>query len=181
MKNFLRRNEGKLITAGATIIAAGITALLNPNLITVLIEGVSSIGIYNSVRRLEPLETGKYIGDLPNDIYGFAHVENVAYEITTAKPHWKSLKLFNQRDEHYFELQKHDNNHYLIGFIGADTFSRIGEITGSSSVAITLSPYKWGTEVKAVEILLNKIESAESRPINVNQEEIMYVLDLKEV
>ncbi len=139
----------------------------------------SSITSTASVRKLEPLETGKYIEKLPDGIYGYVSGGRIESELKYAGAYSEFMNLSSHKSENYtFEVQKRNGSYFIIGFVGDETFSRIGEANEEKSINITLSPQSWDLAKHAVEIPFNAIESIETREIDTNQEQTIYVMDL---
>lgn len=132
----------------------------------------------DKLRPLEPLETGKKIGELPNGVYFFAQSSNgIVYEVENSSDDFLSVT-----NKHYtnssFELQKIDNRYYLIGFVSDETYSRIGSVNSKNSLFSVVFPNKWGGATHPIAVPFDAIYTIHDREIDLDSNSKMNVLDV---
>ena len=130
----------------------------------------------DTFRKLEPLETGKEIGDLPNGVYFFAYAFSVSREVAT--PEEDTIKTTSKRCRDCFEIQKQDSRYYVIGFVSDEIFSRLGELSTGKSAYGILSPYSWGGAAHPIGIPFDSIYTIAPRTINLDEKTDMDILDI---
>jgi hypothetical protein len=127
------------------------------------------------LRSLETLETGKTIGQLPNNVYFFASSLSIKFEIKDPKIDFLNA---SSKDTHYnFELQKIENRYYLIGYISDEAYSVLGNINDKSVYTI-LFPNRWGGATHSVAIPFDSIYTINNRSIDLDQEKSIDIFDI---
>lgn len=130
------------------------------------------------LRALEPLETGKKIGDLPNGVYFFASPLLIVYEIEDPKNDF--LEATNKRfSNHSFEIQKIENRYYLIGFISDEAYSNIGSINSQNSIVTILFPNRWEGAAHPVAIPFDAINTIKDRSIDLDEKTKADIFDIR--
>ncbi|OGD84117.1 hypothetical protein A2572_03255 [Candidatus Collierbacteria bacterium RIFOXYD1_FULL_40_9] len=138
-------------------------------------RNVQSVTTPTTVRTLEPLETGKNIDRLPDNMYGFEDSIDIAAYIKY--PNNFPLKLSNSNYKN-FEIQKINNVIYLLGFIGDESFSKIGEISNSKPIDLVLFPASWGSMKHLIAIPFDSISNIEHRRVDLDYNNSIGILDL---
>ena len=129
------------------------------------------------IRPLQALETGKSIGELPNDVYFFSDPSPISSEILN--PTFDFISASNVREKNYsFEIQKIDNRYYLVGYISSEDYANIGTVGASKPMYTILFPNKWGIGVDVVAVPFDSIYTIKGRTINIDSSNNIYVLDL---
>jgi hypothetical protein len=137
---------------------------------------IDKINLVN-LRSLEPLETGKKIGELPNNVYFYASPLKVVYEIEDSKIDF--LDATNKRINNYsFEIQKIDNRYYLIGFVSDETYSKIGTVNSDNSLSTIIFPNKWGGASSPIAIPFDSVYTANDRDIELDSETTIHAIDI---
>ena len=130
-----------------------------------------------NLRPLETLETGKRIGELPNNVYFFGSPIGVVYEINDPKNDF--LQVTSRRLDNYsFEIQKLDNRYYLIGFISDEIYSRIGSVNSENSIYAVFFPNMWGGAPHPVAIPFDAVYTIQTREIDLDSTTRISVLDI---
>lgn len=132
----------------------------------------SRLGI---VRGLEPLETGKKIGKLPNGVYFFAHPTDIKHEIEKPDIDW--LKASSKDTRYNFEIQKVDNRYYLLGYISSEAHAKIGSIS-EESIYTQLFPNSWGGAKKVVAVPFDAIYTIKQRSIDLDEDKSATIFDI---
>ena len=130
-----------------------------------------------ALRKLMPLETGKDVSRLPNGVYGYAIPYAIAYKIKY--PEMEILKLSNKKQTpDYFEVQKVNDQCFVIGYIGDESFSNIINASPPNSEKISLFPVKWGSMKNIVSISFNSILKVDAREIDIDEMKEISILDI---
>jgi len=149
---------------------------ITPSPVVEIQNNITPATIFSNLRSLEPLETGKNIDKLPDNIYGFADGLLIAYDIKNQKIFSLSLRS-NSYD--YFEIQKTNGDNLLIGFVSEENYSKIGEINTENPITLTLFPIPWNNMNRLVAISFNSISEISYRRIDLDSDKSLSVLDLK--
>ena len=129
------------------------------------------------LRKLKPLETDKYLSEMPDNIYGFGFGSAICYELQDKKDF---VKLSNIRETSaHFEIQKINNENYLVGFIGDESYANIGKLDKSNKLELMLFPLPWENFKNIVSIPFDSISKIEFRLINTEKNKKIGVLDIK--
>lgn len=128
-----------------------------------------------SLRALQPIETGKKIGELPSGVYFFSNPTAIQFELENSKSDF--LNVSSQDSKYNFELQKRDSRYFLIGFISDEAQSKIGTIS-KEPIFTPLFPNTWGGTTNAVAIPFDAIYTLKSREINFDSVKSVTVLDV---
>lgn len=128
------------------------------------------------LRKLDPLETGKRLDELPNGIYAYIDGINVQYVSPRAAIRASSRGGLPTS----FEIQKQNNEIFLIGYIGEESCARIGQIEKLKGLECTLFPRPWKNIQNKVSVPLDSISKVDGRLIDVDDphSSMIYVLDL---
>ncbi len=153
----------------------GSQAVLTPTTIARSLDSVPSTITSANLRVLEPLETGKNIDKLPDNTYGFADVIDTAAYIKNPKIF--SLTLSNSSYKN-FEIQKINSTNFLVGFVGNESFSKIGETNESRPINLTLFPSPWENMSYLVAIPFDSISDIAYRRIDLQDNLSVGALDL---
>lgn len=119
-----------------------------------------------TVRPLEPLETDKDIGKLPNGIFGYAY----AFLIESQAKNNVGLKLSREPSKNRFEVQKIKDEIFILGYVDEVSFSEIGELNGSEAKDIILFPTNWKGNKHPAVIPINSIKDISTRDIEVDDD-----------
>ena len=131
-----------------------------------------------SLRTLEPLETGKKIGELPNGIYFFAGSHAIMYEIEAPEDNFiqaENKGLIN----HSFEIQKIDDRYFLVGFVSNESYSNIGSVKLGKTLYTVLFPNQCVEATHPIAVPFDAIHRIGYRTINLNEETDIDVLDIE--
>ena len=129
-----------------------------------------------SLRKLKPLETGKHLNEIPDNIYGFVHAVAFFWKMSENE---KIITLSNEREiKDRFEVQKFNNEYYLVGFIGDESYANIGKVNKSNTLELTLFALPWENFKNIVAIPFNSIINIKSRAINIGSGHSAQVLDV---
>jgi len=129
------------------------------------------------LRPLEPLETGKKIGELPNNVYFFGSPNGVVYEIEDSNNDF--LSVTSKRLNNFsFEMQKIDSRYYLVGFVSDEMYSRIGSVNSENSLYAVIFPNKWGGASHPIAIPFDTVYSAQDRTINLDSNTEIRAIDI---
>lgn len=129
-----------------------------------------------AVRKLEPLETGKQISELPNSVYFFGSSFGLEKEIKDQKRDW--INVSGARSSSSFEVQKVEGRYYLIGFIGDESFSQIGSLSTEKPIYTVIFPSPWGNIKKVIGIPFDSIYSIRERQLDIDQSKIISAFDI---
>ncbi len=135
----------------------------------------SAIIVLETVRALEPLETGKKIGELPNGVYFYDSPRAIEYEIE--EPDDDFLNASSRDTKYSFEMQKVKNRYYLIGFISDEAYSKIGSIS-QDSIYTMLFPNIWGGATKPVAIPFDSIYTIKTRTLDLDASKSIDMFDI---
>jgi hypothetical protein len=148
---------------------------IEPKPVEPLIETVPSSKT-TSLRKLKPLETGKHLNEIPDNIYGFVHAVAFSRKMPENK---EFITLSNERQiESYFEVQKFNNEYYLVGFIGDESYANIGKVNKYNTLELTLFALPWENFKNIVAIPFNAIINIKYREINIGIRHSVSVLDV---
>lgn len=139
------------------------------------LKNIQPVTTFTILRALEPLETGKDVNKLPDNVYGFADGIYTAAYIESPKSF--SLTLSNSNYEN-FEIQKINSTNFLVGFVGDESFSKIGETNKSNPVSLTLFPKPWENMNHLIAIRFDSISDIAYRRIDLEDNKSMGILDL---
>ena len=182
--------KGALIVGICTIIAAIITSPLWWHLIneekstfgtsdkTKDTISISSLTKIDPFRKLRPLETDKHITELPNGIYGFLYAHSIVYGRNDELKVYLRLKG-NRIGRLTFEVQKQNDEIFILGYISDEAYSKIGLIDTTAGMQVTLFPDIWGDFKNIVSIPFNSIKNALEREIEIDSVSRVKVLELR--
>lgn len=126
----------------------------------------------DQLRKITPIETGKLIKDLPQNIYGYAHAYDIHSAISSNHGNFRITNL--QKTNWYYEVRKGEDNIYLVGYVSQEGLSNIGRETYD----VTIFAQPWEDFKILVTISFSKILESSSRTIDDNYGDIM-ILELK--
>lgn len=129
----------------------------------------------DNLRPLQPLETGKKISQIPNDVYFFGHPSWIETEIKDNENDW--LEVSSKDTSYNFEMQKIDNRYYLLGYISDEAQSKIGTIS-DDSIYTQLFPNKWGGASSLISIPFDAIYTIKAREINLDELKSVSIFDI---
>ncbi len=192
-KNLETDKKILIITAVVTLLVAIISIPWWPRIFSFLKNNINNneahlntkdnsnqnIDIFSSsLRALEPLETGKKIEELPNNVYFFGIPGAIAYAIKNPKNNF--LQAENKRLENFsFEIQKIDNRYYLVGFIGDEAYSNIGSLNSGKNIYTILFPNQWQEIKHPVAVPFDVINTIDYRTINIDENTDIRVFDIE--
>lgn len=131
----------------------------------------------NSIRPLEPLETGKKISELANGVYFFGSPNGIIYEIENPKLDF--LEATSRRLNNYsFEIQKIDLRYYLVGFVSDEAYSKMGIVNSKNTMNIPVFPNQWGGAKNSIAIPFDAIYSIQGRTVDLDSNTEIRVLDV---
>jgi hypothetical protein len=131
--------------------------------------------IIGTVRALNPLETGKKIGELSNGVYFFAHYLAIKYELEESD--WDYIRASSQDSRESFEIQKSGDRYYVIGFISDEAQSKTGMVF-ENPIYTQLFPNRWGGAKNLVAIPLNAIYTIHERKIDLDELKSVTIFDV---
>jgi len=190
-KYFWQIFSGIVVTVVAALLVGYITNFSNTNVTYLSGDMVLSLGDsqeeinggsekevkIDNVRKLDPLETGKYIGELPNGIYFFARDNVIICELTEYRE--ECLTSSNKRGRNDFEIQKVDNEYILIGFIGIESYSKIGSTNAENPLrSVVFFPKPWGEITRVVGVKFSKICRLKMRTVDIDENSTMDIFDM---
>ncbi|NQU77477.1 hypothetical protein HQ544_02155 [Candidatus Falkowbacteria bacterium] len=126
------------------------------------------------LRRIESLEVGKRVSDLPNGIYFFQDGIDISFAVPIND--LNEIKAKGVRRTGYFEIQKYNDQIYVIGFINTENYSKIGAASSDNPLNIVLFPIQHNEYTKSVSIPLRDIEEINHRYLDL---EGLDILDVK--
>lgn len=128
-----------------------------------------------NLRGLQPLETGKKIGVLPNGVYFYANSLAIEHEVKDTEQDW--LEASSKDESYKFELQKFNNRYYIVGFISDEAQAKIGSIT-KEAIYTQLFPNSWGGAGNLVSIPFDSIYTIKAREINLDTSKSVFIFDI---
>jgi len=129
-----------------------------------------------SLRALEPLETGKQIMELPHGVYFFVDPIFASYGVKNPEAYF--FQATNRRRDNYFEVQKTENNYYLIGFISDEAYANIASVDRDNSMYTILFSNQWRDVKHPIAIPFDAINTIRSRRLDIDKQTQIQVLDV---
>ncbi len=134
--------------------------------------------VYNNqenknLRSLDILESGKDIGKLPNDTYFFEHGGDIDSYIRLGVDVAQGRKFKKNK---YYEIQKYNDQMFLVGYVTSETRARIDENKKSGFI---LYNNKWESADIGMAIPFEDVVSVNTRYIELDSDNNMLVLDIE--
>jgi len=127
------------------------------------------------LRSLEPLETGKKIGEIPNGVYFFVWQFEIDEELEKDGDDWIAVSSVDHPSK--FEIQKIDDRYYIVGFISDESHSKLGSID-EESIYTTLFPNQWNGAKNLIAIPFESIYTIKERSIDFDESKSVDALDI---
>ena len=131
----------------------------------------------DTLRPLDPLETGKFIDELPDGVYFFGSAFSIIFQLEDMNRPF--LKASNQRLEGYsFEIQKINKRYYLVGYISDEIYAQLGSLSPQKSLYGMLFPISWGGATHPVAIPFDQIYTIRERNIDLDASTSINIADI---
>lgn len=131
-----------------------------------------------SLKKLKPLETGKHLNELPDNIYGFVHAWALSWDLKMPKNEQRMILSNERQTDYFFEVQKFNNRFYLVGFIGDESYANIGKVNKSNVLELTLFALPRENFKNLVAIPFESISKIDDRDINIGTGRSARVFDI---
>ncbi len=144
-------------------------------------KAIVALRTARKIRELNSLESGKYPSELPSGSYFFASIvylsgrsnEDIKKNILSG-----SVNRFRNRST--FEIHSlSGSGMHVVGFLSESDAARISHLSGITSQEIILTPFLWGSMTSLVSIPIDRIESSNHREIQISNDEVHIVMDIK--
>lgn len=132
---------------------------------TVTSDGLNQkkLNNYPGLKLISNLQSGKRIVDLPNQIWGYSSPIEVVFE--TRNKNGLLTLTAEASPDYRFEVQKIEDESYLVGFISEENYSNLGSINTEKTITMMVFPNLWSLFNHKVSIPFKSIIMANYREI----------------
>jgi hypothetical protein len=144
---------------------------------------LKSLRSERNLRELTAVESGKRVRELPAGTFFFLFTPSIENYSPKETLSYRVSELHADRYQsgpYYFEIQNvRDGELHLVGYMNEIHAAKISRLPGTTVREVMVSPLPWGQMTSLVSIPVSRLQKAETRRVQVSEDDNITVLDLE--